>query len=77
MIPNEFGSILKDSRRNKHLTQTEIAKLLNISRQAYCNYELGRCCPPVDKLADLCVVLDTDLFSVFLQNSHMHHYDIL
>jgi transcriptional regulator with XRE-family HTH domain len=53
MIPKEFGPRLKISRRQKHLNQTDISKRLNITRQAYSNYETGRCAPPVDVLAEL------------------------
>lgn len=67
MIQNEFGPRLKLSRRRKNLSQKEISKMLKISRQAYCNYELGRCIPSVYTLAELTLLLDTDFFSIFLE----------
>ena len=60
MIPKEFGPRLKISRRQKHLNQTDISKRLNITRQAYSNYETGRCAPPVDVLAELTLLLEYD-----------------
>jgi len=33
------GENLKKLRKSKKLTQDDIAKVLNISRQAYCRYE--------------------------------------
>ena len=65
MIPKEFGPRLKISRRQKHLNQTDISKRLNITRQAYSNYETGRCAPPVDVLAELTLLLDMISFLFF------------
>ncbi len=67
MIPKEFGPRLKISRRQKHFNQTDISKRLNITRQAYSNYETGRCAPPVDVLAELTLLLEYDFFSIFLE----------
>ena len=67
MIPQEFGPRLKLSRRRKNLNQNEISKMLNISRQAYGNYESGRCTPSVYTLAELTILLDFDFFSIFLE----------
>lgn len=47
---------LKEYRKKQNLTQTEIAKKLNIQKQTYQNYELGKREPSIDmliKLADL------------------------
>ena len=62
MIPKEFGPRLKISRRQKHLNQTDISKRLNITRQAYSNYETGS-----DVLAELTLLLEYDFFSIFLE----------
>lgn len=35
----KVGENLKKLRKQKKLTQDDIAKVLNISRQAYCRYE--------------------------------------
>ncbi len=35
----KIGENLKRLRLQKHITQEEVAKYLNISRQAYCRYE--------------------------------------
>ncbi len=47
---------LKEIRKQKGLTQTEVAQKLNIQKQTYQNYELGKREPSIDmliKLADL------------------------
>lgn len=69
MIHENFGACLKKFRRSHQFTQYDISKLLNISRQAYSNYEQGRCLPPPDTLADLSFLLNTNLFILFLQTS--------
>lgn len=66
MIQEDFGLHLKNIRRYNKLTQKQIAKKLNISRQAYSNYEQGRCCPTPNMLASLSIILQTDLFNFFL-----------
>ncbi len=76
MFQEDFGLRLKQLRRQKKLTQLQISKQLNISRQAYSNYEQGRCLPPPDKLAELSLILNTNLFIQFIQNAaHNLHID--
>lgn len=60
-----FGSRLKRIRKSRCLTQEEISRLLNISRQAYSNYEQGRCVPSVITLIDMSIVLNCNLLFCF------------
>lgn len=46
----DFGSKLKTLRKNKGLTQDELAAALEITRATICNYELGRRSPGLDEL---------------------------
>ena len=70
MIPinnsQAFGQLLKSARSKMNLTQSQVANHLCISRQAYSNYEQGRCLPYPDTLAYLSIFLDTNLFYPFL-----------
>ena len=61
MSYEDFGLRLKQFRRHQKLTQKDISELLNISRQAYSNYEQGRCLPPPNTLADLSCILNANL----------------
>ena len=45
--------ILRTIRKQNHLTQSDVAKYLNISKQAYSNYELGRRTPDISTLRRL------------------------
>lgn len=70
----EFGLRLKNIRRSNNFTQLDLAAKLNITRQAYSNYEQGRCLPPPSTLAELSVLLNTNLFILFLQDATSKHY---
>ena len=59
--------ILEDIRNNlieaikmSGMTQTEIAKKLNIRQQNIAQYLSGRAMPSLDTFANLCVILDLD-----------------
>lgn len=73
MIQEEFGLRLRKIRRFRKLTQKEISKQLNISRQAYSNYEQGRCLPPPDTLAEMSILLNTNLFILFIHDAVNQH----
>ena len=81
MSHNNFGLRLKRIRKHQHLSQEEISRMLNISRQAYSNYEQGRSLPPPDTLANLSILLNSNLFSIFIQDaiadgSTIPHYNL-
>ena len=56
-----FHDRLKEARRCAHLSQEELAELLNVSRQAVGKWEQGLAYPEVEKLLTLCAVLNTSL----------------
>ncbi len=72
MDSKDFGPRLRKIRRFRRITQQDISKQLNISRQAYSNYEQGRCMPPPDILADISILLQTNLFLLFIHDSLSH-----
>lgn len=53
----ERKNLIKDSlktlRQLKGLKQTEVAELIGINYQTYCNYESGRCEPPAEYIVRL------------------------
>ena len=54
--------------RTKHkLTQDDLSSLLNISRQAYSNYETGVREPNLQLLAELCWIYHTSVDSLITQ----------
>ena len=49
----KIGNILISLRKAKKLTQEDVARYLNISRQAYCRYENDQREPSLDTLCKL------------------------
>lgn len=56
---NKFvGNRLKESRKEKKLTQKEVSKNLGIVLQQYQTYESGRYQLDYEKIIKLCILLD-------------------
>ena len=51
---------LQEAIRQSGMTQTELAKKLNIYQSAVGQYLSGRAMPALDTFANLCAVLDVD-----------------
>lgn len=60
---NEFGQKLKNARKKQKLSQQALADLLNVSRVAITNYELGRNNPSFENVEKLSKILKTELTS--------------
>ena len=56
----EIQKRLKEYIKTCGLTQTSLAKKLNISQSAISHYIKGDILPALDTFANLCVVLDVD-----------------
>lgn len=53
----QFGEHLRFLRTSRtQLSQAEVAKLLNIDRSTYTNYELGKTEPPLETLKKLAAI---------------------
>lgn len=54
---------LKYARKQKHITQQELAEILNISARSYQRYEAenGFCEPPLGTLIQIADILDVSL----------------
>lgn len=57
-VVKDFGLFIKERRIEKGLSQTEVAKSLNISQQAYGRYELGLREPGLEMILDIARILD-------------------
>ncbi|MFY4767482.1 XRE family transcriptional regulator [Aliarcobacter butzleri] len=58
---NEFGEKLKAARKKQNLSQQQLADLMEVTRVAITNYELGRNNPSFENVAKLSRILKTDL----------------
>lgn len=56
-----FADTLQHLRKNKGLSQEDIAERCNVSRQSVSKWETGQGYPETEKLLTLCDLLDTDL----------------
>lgn len=52
-MKNNLANMLKQERKKKNITQTELAKILNVSQRAYSNYERGDVEPSIDTLINM------------------------
>ncbi|HEM5650836.1 TPA: helix-turn-helix transcriptional regulator [Streptococcus suis] len=53
------NTALKELRKEKKLTQTELASKLNISQKSYSNWESGKAEPTLDNIIKLANILNT------------------
>ena len=60
-----FGERLKEIRTEKHLKQTDIAKMLNVSGNTVHNWETDKQEPSMATLLKLCEILDVSLDYLF------------
>ena len=62
----KIGKFISSKRREKNITQSELAEKLNITDRAISKWENGVCLPDASTMPDLCKILDitiNDLFS--------------
>ncbi len=64
MNQKDFGLRLKELRLTQALTQSQLSKMIGISRQAYVNYESGRTIPPAQTISKLSQIFGTDLMEI-------------
>lgn len=53
-----FSKNLKEARKQKFLTQKQVAAMLNVVESCYANWEQGRTEPNIDMLRKLCKILE-------------------
>ncbi|MBP3799452.1 MAG: helix-turn-helix domain-containing protein [Bacilli bacterium] len=66
MNQEKIGKFISEKRREKHLTQSELAEKLGITDRAISKWENGVCLPDAGTMPELCKILDitiNDLFS--------------
>ena len=63
---NDIGTIIASARKEKELTQVELANKLHITRQAVSNWETNKSLPDIGIILKLCEVLDLD-FNKFIR----------
>ena len=61
---NDIQIKLAEAIRQSGLSQAEIARRLNIKPTQICSYLKGRKMPSLDTFANLCAILDLDIYDV-------------
>lgn len=64
----QMAANLRRLRTDHNYTQTQIAEMLNISRQAYSNYETGKRIPDLDMVIRLADIYHVTLEQIITQN---------
>ena len=62
----KIGKFIQEKRKDKNLTQSELAEKLNITDRAISKWENGNCLPDAGTMPELCKILSisiNDLFS--------------
>ena len=62
----KIGKFIQEQRKEKNITQSELAEKLNITDRAISKWENGKCTPDVGTMPELCKILNitiNDLFS--------------
>jgi len=57
----KIGKFIADNRKNKKITQEELAEKLYITNRAVSKWERGLSLPDADKMLDLCNILDINV----------------
>lgn len=58
MLDNLFGITMRKVRKHQHLTETDVANKLDVSRGSINSYERGKCEPGLDMLLGIAKVLN-------------------
>ena len=61
---NHVSSMLKSARIKKNYTQGVVAEKIGVSFQAVSNWERGNSLPDLSNLANICSILDIDLYEL-------------
>lgn len=57
MNQEEIGKFISSCRKDKGLTQMQLAEMLNITNRAVSKWETGKSCPDVSIMLELCDIL--------------------
>ncbi|MEE1505122.1 MAG: helix-turn-helix transcriptional regulator, partial [Acutalibacteraceae bacterium] len=61
----KFGNYICKLRENKNLTQTELARILDVSDKSISKWENGQAFPRIETFEKLAVSLDTTVENIF------------
>ena len=62
----KIGKFIQEKRKDKGLTQSDVAEKLNVTDRVISKWENGNCIPDISNIPELCKILNitiNDLFS--------------
>ena len=62
--PEDFGMRLRIARKNKHISQSDMARELKIAKSSLCSYEAGLAVPSLDKTYEIAEYLGVSIDSL-------------
>ncbi len=74
MVIYDFGVRLKELREAKHLSQTDVAERLDVTRSTVSGYECNTITPSVEQLVKLAVLYNTSLDYMMGMENRRHLY---
>ena len=69
---DKIGKFIAASRKEKELTQNELAEKLNITDRAVSRWERGKGCPDISLLEDLSKILDVSIIELLKGEKFMY-----
>ena len=62
---NLFGKRIKELRKNKKLTQEQLAEMVGLDPKQICRIETGTCFTTFETLQKICCIFDIEIFDLF------------
>ena len=63
--PLQFGALIKERRRQSHLSQREFAELMHVTRNTVVNWEADYSRPDLNLIPTICELLHIRLYELF------------
>lgn len=73
MDNNEFGTLLKNLRKQKSMTQEKLATLLNVSTSAVCKWERGNNLPDISMFQKIAEIFEVSIEDLLNPSKSMSH----
>lgn len=81
MNQTKIGKFIAQCRKDKNITQEQLAQRLNITDKAISKWENGRCMPDISLLKNLCSILEVSINELLsgekLQNSEKRSEELI
>ena len=71
MDQEKIGKFISKVRKEKNITQEQLADKLHITNRAISKWENGICLPDVSIMMELCKILDISINDLFLSLIHI------